>query len=172
LSSETWYKIIFLSLLGLLQACGFTPIYGKNNTSSQPTVQELLSQIEVVDAKGRMGYALTQTLRERLPLAAGVAPRYRLILKIEDDATLAGISTAGVASHKIMLLRCQFQLQDATGKKLLERTVKNNVGLDLAVNNPFMNTVADEEASTKTIRLLAEQIVQHLVTYENHTTTN
>ncbi len=148
----------FLSItgLGLLSACGFTPVYRQGSAASS-----LANQMDISVVEGRFGFELRERLIERYGSADSSA-RYDLRfelsitqteLVINDEAEITRYNLTGISNYQIT--------SRATGQPVFTDVVKTVTAYS-ATSATFPTTVAERDANIRLARALADLMVTRL----------
>src|SRR3546814_19491673 len=84
----------FLPLLlvtACLSGCGLRPLY---SGGSQGAVAQSLRDIEVAPIEGKAGWLVRNAITDRLAAVPSASPRYRLVVRLDDDNQGFGVRTA------------------------------------------------------------------------------
>ena len=158
-------RILGLSLLLALTACGLRPLYGG---SSGVAIAGLLHSVEVTPIEGHSGWLVRNKLRDRLADGDG-SSTYRLAVTLDDDITAFGIRGDRAATFERRTLRARYQLVEAaTGAVLLDATASADAGIDI-VSSPYATVAAEQTALERLSDQLADQIVTRLALYASRT---
>ena len=157
------YKLILLVCGGLLlTSCGFTPLYG---TQAGARLLHELSSIEVRVADGVIGVQLRNTLHDNLQLynRAGAA-RYRLALDYDTStyAMLTSPTTSQIRRYT-MILNVDYELSDSVTQSLVKSGLTTaHASYNVVIDNVYATFVAEEEASLRAARQIAQQLTNLL----------
>lgn len=142
--------------LGLLSACGFTPVYKQGGAASG-----LFNRISFDVVEGRFGFELRERLIERLG-NAGPDPRWRLSfdltitsrdLVISETNDIIRYNLTGVSNYTVT--------DGATGAVLFRDTVKSLTAYS-ATSDTYPTSVAERDANIRLVRSLADLMVTRL----------
>lgn len=142
--------------LGLLSACGFSPVYKQGGAASG-----LFNQMTVTMVEGRFGFELRERLIERLGQAAPDA-RYRLTfdlkivsrdLVVNEAADIIRYNLTGVAN---------FSVADRATNALLYRDTVKSLTAYSATSDTYPTTVAERAANIRLARSLADLMVTRM----------
>ena len=149
-----------LALCLLLTACGLRPLYGGG--SSGPVAQALRG-VEVAPIEGRAGWLVRTALEDRLD--ARGAPRYRLVVELDDQITGFGIRRDNAVTRERRSLRARYRLVDAgRGTVLLDATAGSDAGVDV-VSSEYATVAAEQTALERLAVEVADQIVARIGLY-------
>lgn len=139
-----------------LAACGFTPAYAPEGAA-----RELLGTIRVQDPTDRNGFDLVERLEERL--GRPEAERYDLAFTITTAAVGVGITPENEISRFNLEGVVDYTLTErSTGERIAGGRVKSFTAYS-ATGSTVAVLAAEEDAATRLMRLLADQIVARLV---------
>jgi LPS-assembly lipoprotein len=148
-------RLAFLAPLALA-ACGFTPAYAPGGTATG-----LRGAVWVQDPTDRNGFDLVERLEERLGRPETV--RYDLAFTITTEAVGVGITTANEISRFNLKGAVDYTLTErATGTRVAGGRVQNFTAYS-ATGSTVALLAAEEDAATRLMRILADQIVARLV---------
>jgi LPS-assembly lipoprotein len=145
-----------LLLAPLLAACGFTPAGAPGGP-----VAGLQGTIRVGDPADRNAFDLVERLEERL--GRPTAPRYDLAYTIATEAVGVGLTPEAEITRYNLLGRIDWALTDrATQTRVAGGTVENFTSY-AAVGSTVAGLAAEEDAATRLMRALGDQIVTQLI---------
>jgi LPS-assembly lipoprotein len=146
--------ILFLPLA--LAACGFTPAYAPGGGASG-----LMGAIRVQDPNDKNGFDLVERLEERLGRPEAI--RYDLAFTITTEAVGVGITTENEISRFNLKGAVDYTLTErATGARIAGGRVQSFTAYS-ATGSTVAGLAAEEDAATRLMRILADQIVARLV---------
>jgi LPS-assembly lipoprotein len=149
-------------LMLLLGACGLQPLYSGGGTGR---VAQTLQSIEVAPIEGRAGWFVRTALEDRLSGGAGGVPRYRLVIRLDDQITGFGIRADNAVTRERRTLRARYQLVDAArGTVLLDATAGSDAGIDV-VGSEYATVAAEQTALERLSKEIADQIVSRVALY-------
>ena len=148
--------VIAMGGLGLLSACGFTPVYQSGKTAAS-----LQNQIAIDLVKGRNGFELRQRLEDRLGRAAADAPyvlTFNLTitedsLAVTEDEGTTRINLTGIA---------RFTVRRAAGGQIVYQDQVRNITAFGTTSRTFPSSVAEKDANVRLSRVLADQIAERI----------
>ncbi|MFB0875093.1 MULTISPECIES: LPS assembly lipoprotein LptE [unclassified Sphingobium] len=149
-----------LIALATLTACGLRPVYGGG---SHGAVASALGSVEVAPIEGKAGWLVRNALNDRLAaMGAGDAPRYRLVVKLDDDIAGFGLRSDAAITRERRTLRARYQLVDAaTGAQILDDTAGSDAGIDVT-SSEYATIAAEDTALERLSQRVADQIVTRL----------
>lgn len=149
-----------LIALATLTACGLRPVYGGG---SHGAVASALGHVEVAPIEGKAGWLVRNALKDRLAaMGAGDAPRYRLVVKLDDDIAGFGLRSDAAITRERRTLRARYQLVDAaTGAQILDDTAGSDAGIDVT-SSEYATIAAEDTALERLSQRVADQIVTRL----------
>ena len=140
----------------LLSACGLRPIYS-GGASGQ--VAQRLAAVEVAAIEGKAGWLVRNALVDRLGAAGGVAPRYRLDVRLDDKLEGLGLLSDDTIGRERRTLRARYQLTDTTsGVIVLDATAGSDAGIDV-VSSEYATIAAEQTALENLAKVLADRIM-------------
>ena len=146
---------MFLAPLALA-ACGFTPAYAPGGAATG-----LLGTIWVQDPTDRNGFDLVERLEERLGRPETI--RYDLTFTIVTEAVGVGITTDNRITRFNLKGVIDYSLTDrASGVRVAGGRVQGFTAYS-ATGSTVAGLAAEEDAATRLMRLLADQIVARLI---------
>ncbi len=171
----SWFKFIqkyaFLTVVllagSLVAACGFTPIYRQDESTS---LREYLSLIEVAPIGGQSGLQLRNRLTEKIsPRGVVDVPQFRLSVKLESSTDALLIQLDNTATRQNLKMNASFTLTDlSTGETVFQgQTI--SVGSYNVVDSEFATISAEDNATERAAREIGEEIFDLLVVYFNRT---
>ncbi|MBH1993231.1 MAG: hypothetical protein I8H86_10110 [Sphingomonadaceae bacterium] len=154
-----------LSLIALvsLSGCGLRPVYGGG---SHGAVAQALGNVEVAPIEGKNGWLMHNALNDRLAaMRGGTGPRYRLVVKLDDQISGFGLRADAAITRERRTLRARYQLIDeATGAQLLDDTAGSDAGIDVT-SSEYATIAAEDTALERLSQTVADQIVTRLALF-------
>jgi LPS-assembly lipoprotein len=139
-----------------LAACGFTPAYAPGGPATG-----LLGTIWVQDPTDRNGFDLVERLEERLGRPDDI--RYDLTFTITTEAVGVGITTDNRITRFNLKGSIDYTLTErASGARVAGGRVQGFTAYS-ATGSTVAGLAAEEDAATRLMRLLADQIVARLI---------
>lgn len=139
-----------------LAACGFTPAYAPGGPATG-----LLGTIWVQDPTDRNGFDLVERLEERLGRPENI--RYDLTFTITTEAVGVGITTDNRITRFNLKGAIDYTLTErASGARVTGGRVQGFTAYS-ATGSTVAGLAAEEDAATRLMRLLADQIVARLI---------
>jgi LPS-assembly lipoprotein len=156
-----------LALPMILTACGLRPVYGGG---SQGPVAQALGNVEVAPIQGKGGWLVRNALNDRLAaMQGGSGPRYRLVVKLDDDISGFGLRADAAITRERRTLRARYQLIDeATGAQVLDDTAGSDAGIDVT-SSEYATIAAEDTALERLSQTVADQIVTRLALFSRRT---
>lgn len=142
--------------LGLLSACGFSPVYKQGGAASG-----LFNQMAVTVVEGRFGFELRERLVERLGMAAPDA-RYRLTFDLEIESRDLVVNEAADIIRYNLTGVAYFTVTDRATNALLFRDTVKSLTAYSATSDTYPTTVAERAANIRLVRSLADLMVTRL----------
>lgn len=156
----------FLPLFAIplvLSACGLRPVYGGGGHGA---VAQALGNVEVAPIEGKGGWLVRNALNDRLSaMRQGSGPRYRLVVKLDDQIAGFGLRADAAVTRERRTLRARYQLVDeATGAQLLDDSAGSDAGIDVT-SSEYATIAAEDTALERLSQIIADQIVARLASY-------
>ncbi len=147
----------------LLTGCGLRPVYGGG---TQGAVAQALGNVDVAPIEGRGGWLVRNALNDRLAaMSGGSGPRYRLVVKLDDQITGFGLRADAAVTRERRTLRARYQLIDeATGAQILDDTAGSDAGIDVT-SSEYATIAAEDTALERLSQTVADQIVTRLALF-------
>ncbi|MET0239726.1 MAG: LPS assembly lipoprotein LptE [Sphingobium sp.] len=151
--------LLVAGLAALLSGCGLRPLYdgGRSGVAAQR-----LAGVEIAPITGKSGWLVRNALAERLdPLADG-APRYRLIVTLDDKIEGLGVRANDNVTRERRTLRARYQLRDIAAAPeaaaMIDETASVDAGIDVA-SSEYATVAAEDTALERLAVILADRIV-------------
>ena len=139
-----------------LAACGFTPAYAPGGGADG-----LRGTIWVQDPDTKAGFDLVERLEERLGRPREI--RYDLAYRITTEAVGVGVTTDSQITRYNLKGVVDYTLTErATGAQVASGRVQNFTAYS-ATGSTVAGLAAEEDASLRLMRILADQIVARLI---------
>ncbi|NML11803.1 hypothetical protein HHL08_16870 [Sphingobium sp. AR-3-1] len=154
---------LLLIALASLTACGLRPVYGGGG---QGAVAQALGNVTVEPIEGKGGWLVRNALNDRLSaMRSGSGPRYKLVVKLDDDISGFGLRSDAAITRERRSLRARYQLVDeTTGAQLLDDTAGSDAGIDVT-SSEYATIAAEDTALERLSQTVADQIVTRLALY-------
>jgi LPS-assembly lipoprotein len=151
-------------LLLSLAGCGFHPLYTEREQAAAETPE--LAAIRVLPIKDRIGQQLELALREALnPHGAVIDTRYQLSVALTVARYDLGILRDASSTRGRVDVVAVFQLLDAKSNKVVYSTRTQSTSSFNILNDAYSAEVAEEDARTRTVRDLTDDIVARLAIF-------
>lgn len=153
-------QILITALCLTLPACGFTPMYGTQATSSQHGVQADFAQIEINNIPDREGQFLRNALIDRFYRDGRPSnPRYTLsVSAIDEGITDLDITKSSDATRAQLKLKTSMALVDNhTNEIVLERSLHTISSFNV-LTSEFATRVSKKNTRENALNDLARQI--------------
>ncbi len=149
--------------LATLSGCGLRPVYGGGGHG---TVAQALGNVEVAPIEGKGGWLVRNALNDRLAaMRSGSGPRYRLIVKLDDQISGFGLRADAAVTRERRTLRARYQLVDeTTGAQVLDATAGSDAGIDVT-SSEYATIAAEDTALERLSQIVADQIVTRLALF-------
>ncbi len=147
---------VVLALPAVLAACGFTPAYAPGGDAAK-----LIGSIWVEDPTEKRGFDLVQRFEERLGRPQNA--RYRLAYAITTETIGLGITPEDVITRNSVKGAVDWTLSDkSTGARVTGGQVQSFTSYT-ATGSTVAGQAAAQDAETRLMRILADQIVTRLI---------
>jgi LPS-assembly lipoprotein len=162
-------RILSLIALASLTACGLRPVYGGGGHGA---VAQALGNVSVDPIEGKGGWLVRNALNDRLAaMRGGAGPRYRLVVKLDDQISGFGLRADAAVTRERRTLRARYQLVDeATGAQILDDTAGSDAGIDVT-SSEYATIAAEDTALERLSQTVADQIVTRLALFSRKTAT-
>ena len=151
--------LMALSALALLSGCGLQPLYAGGSSG---VVAQGLAGIEVPAIEGREGWLMRNALTDRFGQSAGVTPRYRLDIVLDDKLEALGLLTDDTIGRERRTLRARYQLVDLSNSAVVvDATAGSDAGIDV-VSSEYATISAEQTAVENLVQEVADQITARL----------
>ena len=152
----------------LLASCGLQPLYSGGSTGAVATT---LGSVSVEPIQGKSGWLMRNALNDRLGASGNDAPRYRLVVALDDDIEGFGVRANDTITRERRTLRARYQLIDnATGTTVVDATAGSDAGIDV-VSSEYATIAGENSALENLSQRVADQIVTRLSLYARQTQT-
>lgn len=152
-------RLFALTLAVALGACGLQPMYVGGAGGS---VAQGLAAVEVAPIEGRAGWLVRNALTDRFAAGGGVAPRYRLDIRLDDKLEGLGLLSDDTIARERRTLRARYQLVDlGSGAIVLDATAGSDAGIDV-VSSEYATIAAEQTALENLSRQVAERIATQI----------
>lgn len=147
---------IILSLVLLVSACGFSPVYGTGGNGTK-----LQNTIEVEEPKRRNAFLLTRRFEERLGRAT--VPNYKLTLNIDTREESLAVEREGDIARFNLIGSAKYALIDqATGQVATSGKVDNFTSYS-TLGTTVATLAAERDAQERLMIILADMIIMRLL---------
>lgn len=151
-----------LLIAASLSGCGLRPLYAGG---SQGAVAQSLRDIEVAPIEGKAGWLMRNAIADRLAAVNGASPRYRLIIKLDDDIAGFGIRSDDSITRERRTLRARYRLVDISSDTVvLDATAGSDAGIDVT-SSEYATIAAEDTALERLAQTVADQIISRLALY-------
>ena len=127
---------------------------------------QALGNVDVAPIEGRGGWLVRNALNDRLgAMSGGSGPRYKLVVKLDDQITGFGLRADAAVTRERRTLRARYQLIDeATGAQILDDTAGSDAGIDVT-SSEYATIAAEDTALERLSQTVADQIVTRLALF-------
>ncbi|WP_336968127.1 LPS assembly lipoprotein LptE [Sphingobium aromaticiconvertens] len=154
--------LALLAVTALLSACGLRPVYGGGGHGA---VAQTLGNVDVQPIEGKGGWLVRNALNDRLSVMSGNGPRYKLVVKLDDQISGFGLRSDAAITRERRTLRARYQLVDeATGAQILDDTAGSDAGIDVT-SSEYATIAAEDTALERLSQTIADQIVARLALF-------
>lgn len=156
-----------LGLSTALSACGFQPLYGDRGVTGS-SVRSEMSEVAIAPISDRAGQMLRNELLDRLtPQGQPASPRYRLVVRYQEDKNPLGIRVDETATRANMNMIAHFVLKDTeAGVPVYNGNTRAQVSYNI-VSQDYGTIAAERDARERGVVLLAEAISLRVALYFN-----
>lgn len=153
-------RLLPLLLIALaLPGCGLRPLYAGGN---QGAVAQSLRDIEVAPIEGKAGWLVRNAITDRLAAVDGASPRYRLVVRLDDEITGFGVRSDDAVTRERRTLRARYQLVDISSNGvMIDATAGSDAGLDVT-SSEYATIAAEDTALERLAQTIADQIISRL----------
>jgi LPS-assembly lipoprotein len=145
-----------------LGGCGLRPLY---SGGAQGPVAQSLRNIEVAPIEGKAGWLVRNAINDRLAAVNGATPRYRLIVKLDDDISGFGVRADDAVTRERRTLRARYQLVEIGRDAIvLDATAGSDAGIDVT-SSEYATIAAENTALERLAQTVADQIISRLALY-------
>jgi LPS-assembly lipoprotein len=142
--------------LGLLSACGFSPVYQQGSAASG-----LARQMAVGVVEGRYGFELRERLIERYGSADADA-RFALTFDLTIDETELVVNEEAEITRYALSGTVAYEVRNRATGELLHKDLVRTVTAYSATSATFPTTIAERDANVRLVRALADLMVTRL----------
>jgi LPS-assembly lipoprotein len=163
LSSSRAAALLVLTLLPALAACGFKPLYGRNDGAD---VVPEFSQISIAQPDNRGEQLLRNRLLDILtPKGAPERPRYLLNYRVTDTVGAVFVTRNEEITRSNVVVNVSTTLHDyESGQPIFSVSAQSQASFNQSVND-YANLIAERDARDRAMRDAAEQIRIRLANY-------
>ncbi len=157
-------KWIAAFLLLAVTACGFTPLYA---TLDDKQVTNKTAEINIVPIDNYMGYLLQTNLRNQLNPEQIKAPQnYDLIVTLPEPLISdQNIQEDFFSSRERIIQKANYKLIDRKTKQVLIDTTTSATGSYNITLEPYATYMSKERVRENLIKILAQTISTHVISY-------
>lgn len=158
--SVTLRTVAALGLLGMSNACGFSPIYADHGEN---LVQSLASvDIDRIETGNDSGFILQSALQRKL--GSQGTPDYFLQVDLTEKLASEAITREANTERYSLKMTARYKLLDGQGKGVLWSSARSTVSYGV-VDSPYATQVARENATRTAAESIADDIERDLVLY-------
>ena len=149
---------LFLVVVAL-PGCGLRPLYAGGNEGA---VAQSLRDIEVAPIEGKAGWLVRNAITDRLAAVESASPRYRLVVKLDDEITGFGVRADDAVTRERRTLRARYRLVDISNNSvIIDATTGSDAGIDVA-SSEYATIAAEDTALERLAQTIADQIISRL----------
>jgi LPS-assembly lipoprotein len=157
-----------IGVLSIALAGCFQPIYGELPVGGGPSLRDMLRDIEITEADGRVGQEIRNDIIFELTGGAGnpVGAPFKLALSVSASPQAAIVDPrTGVAQVEFVAVSVRYYLTDVAAKKLaLTDSALARVSVDRSLQR-FARVRGVRDAENRAAKVIAQQIRARLATY-------
>lgn len=159
-------RSLLLVLLLPLAACGFRPLYAER---AEAVEEPSLAAIKVLPIRDRIGQELEWSLRESFnPRDIPVEPRYTLTISLTTTRVDLGLQRDATSTRARVDVYANFVLADVgSGKPVYSGRTQSTSAFNV-LTDAYTAQVAEEDARSRTVRDLSEDIRTRLALFLRH----
>lgn len=152
----------FFSVVSLVTACGFTPVYQKHGGASAEVRQQLRA-VDIADiGRSRTGQILKTELTHALE-AGTATPKYRLSITLNRKKDEQAIQQNREVTRYALTLTAHYTLTDlSTGKELDKGSSLMTASFD-ATQSDFATYAQEQDTEHRMVGEMARDIQFHLI---------
>ncbi|RFB05480.1 LPS assembly lipoprotein LptE [Parvularcula marina] len=156
--------LLAAALLISLPACGFTPLY---STGGDSAVAEGLRSVEIagIEANPEIQRLVNRELRDLLPEPAGGAPRYELLVSLEDRRAATVVRRSAATTRFDYTLFGSYRLRDTETGKIVHRQSISAMTSYGVVSSQYASLVGREDAARRAAVEIARRIETDMALY-------
>ncbi len=162
----SWQRNLAIVLLPLLlAACGFEPLYGQKDASSN---SKLKAGVKIDPIGGKLGLTFKSKLEDTLNPSGGMpaTPSYRLVVKLEHLAVPISVARDGTVSRYNVTFSSEYVLyRTADDKPVTSGQIGYLTSYNNLTNVYFSTYVSEQDALKRGTIALAELYRARLATY-------
>lgn len=154
-----------LTILLLVSACGFSPMYQKKTTAGLTTHYSML----VKPINGKRGIDLRQQLRENLsPTGDPQNPEYRLEVTLhEPRVDLRGLRQDATATWGTVIAKAQYRIVSTKDEKEILKSQETAFASYQVLTSVYSSMTATEDSYDRATETLGNQILAHVQAFMN-----
>lgn len=150
--------LLLIALVPLTGGCALKPLYAGG---SGGVTASALGQVEVDPIPGKAGWLMRNALVDKLG-GETKSPRFRLVVKLDDQIQGLGIRADDTVTRERRTLRARYQLIDLeNGGTVVDATAGSDAGIDV-VSSEYATIAAENTALENLTTRVADQIVTRL----------
>ncbi len=155
---------ILILLSGVLNGCGFKPLYWDKGSNSH--VSPEMSSIYIERLSGRIGQLVRNHLLDMVtPKGTPQTPKYRLSVKISETVTGLAIEQDDTVTRNNYALKANYFLKKPGSNEIIHKGHTRSIASYNIVESDFANLNALKNAEKRTARAVSEEIKTQLAIY-------
>jgi LPS-assembly lipoprotein len=158
-------RLLLITILTtLLASCGFRPMYGAD--ADNPAISQDLAAIEIGLIPDRLGQKVRNELLDIItPTGEPSAPRYRLLVRLEEEREDIGLRQDASSTRASYRLQAHFRLEEtADDAVLIDGNSWAATAFDI-VQSDYSTLMAERAAQDRLARDIALEIRNRLAVY-------
>ena len=154
-------------LAGALTACGFKPMYARNDKpGARADVTSNLQSIFIPVSRGRVEQLVYNNLRDRLnPLGAAKQPRYHLDYTVAVVKQPLAFAKDETATRQNVRVTVAFSLKDQDGSKVILAGTARALAAYNILRSQYATLSAEQNAEDRAVREVSDEIRLRIASY-------
>ena len=161
-----------VAIVGSLAACGFQPMYARDDgDSGRADVSSSLQNIFIPASRGRVEQLVYNNLRDRLnPLGVPRQPRYRLDYAVTVVKQPVAFAKDETATRQNVRVSVTFTLKDRTDDAVAFSGTARALAAFNILRSQYATLAAEQNAEDRAIREVSDEIRLRIAAYFSGTT--
>ncbi len=158
---------IALTIIFLLSACGFSPMYGANSSKNNTAVKTELTNIDIAIIPDREGQYLRNALIDRFYVHGNpAAPQFRLVVKeVDENVSNFDVTIDSEVTRRQLKLSTSMSLIDLDSGSIVLRRALQSITSYNVLESEFSTIVTEQSARDAALDDIARQIERSVVLY-------